>query len=74
MSYIKLILGLVSLLNTLITWARERQLISEAEHAQIAVLMAEQDKVIAEANRIRNLPIPDGVSDEFDRHTHPRSN
>lgn len=71
MSYVKLILGLVSLLNTLITWARERQLISEAEHNLIAQQIAEQDKVIAEANRIRNLPIPDSMPDEFDRHHNP---
>lgn len=57
-------------MNTLVTWAKERQLITQTEQAQIARLMAEQDKIIAEANTIRNTPIPDGVPDEFDRHHH----
>lgn len=73
-SWFKLVYGFITLANLVLQYAQQRQLITQAEHAQLASLMAEQDKIIAEANAIRRTPIPDGVPDEFNRDDHPGSN
>lgn len=59
--------SIVQLTVLFVTYLKEKQLISQAEHALLAKQLAEQDKIIEEAERIRNTPIPDGVPDEFDR-------